>query len=54
MRFSLIYEAQTVEVSREADHRVFHEILEQVDLAEELGFDVIWASSTPRSTSTPT
>jgi alkanesulfonate monooxygenase SsuD/methylene tetrahydromethanopterin reductase-like flavin-dependent oxidoreductase (luciferase family) len=43
MKFSLIYEAQTVEVSREADHRVFHDILEQVDLAEEMGFDVVWA-----------
>jgi alkanesulfonate monooxygenase SsuD/methylene tetrahydromethanopterin reductase-like flavin-dependent oxidoreductase (luciferase family) len=43
MRFSLIYEAQVVEVSRESDHRVFRQILEQVDLAEELGFDVVWA-----------
>ena len=29
---------QTVEVSREADHRVFHEILEQVDLALQLRY----------------
>jgi alkanesulfonate monooxygenase SsuD/methylene tetrahydromethanopterin reductase-like flavin-dependent oxidoreductase (luciferase family) len=43
MRFSLIYEAQVAEVSRESDHRIFREILEQVDLAEELGFDVVWA-----------
>jgi alkanesulfonate monooxygenase SsuD/methylene tetrahydromethanopterin reductase-like flavin-dependent oxidoreductase (luciferase family) len=43
MRFSLIYEAQVVEVSRESDHRIFREIVEQVDLAEEMGFDVVWA-----------
>lgn len=43
MKFSLIYEAQTVEVSREADKRVFDEIIEQVMLAEELAFDTVWA-----------
>lgn len=43
MKFSLIYEAQTVEVSREADHRVFDDIMEQVLVAEDLDFDVIWA-----------
>ncbi len=43
MRFSLIYEAQVAEVSRRSDHQIFTEIMEQVMLAEELGFDVIWA-----------
>ena len=43
MKFSLIYEAQTAEVSREADHRVFLDIVDQCVLAEEVGFDVIWA-----------
>jgi alkanesulfonate monooxygenase SsuD/methylene tetrahydromethanopterin reductase-like flavin-dependent oxidoreductase (luciferase family) len=43
MKFSLIYEAQTVDASRAGDHRVFHEALEQALLAEEMGFDVIWA-----------
>lgn len=43
MKFSLIYEAQTVENSREGDHQIFHDIVEQSLLAEELGFDVIWA-----------
>ena len=43
MRFSLIYEAQTANPSREGDHQVFRECLEQALLAEEVGFDVIWA-----------
>lgn len=43
VKFSLIYEAQTVDASRAGDYRVFHEALEQCLLAEEMGFDVIWA-----------
>lgn len=43
MRFSLIYECQTANPTREGDHQVFAEALEQALLAEELGFDVIWA-----------
>ena len=43
MKFSLIYEAQTVENSREGDHQIFDDIVEQCVLAEEMGFDVIWA-----------
>ncbi|MEM5275464.1 LLM class flavin-dependent oxidoreductase [Cupriavidus taiwanensis] len=43
MRFSLIYEAQTVDASRAGDHKVFDEIMEQVVLAEDMGFDVVWA-----------
>ena len=39
MKFSLIYEAQTVDDSREGDHQVFAEIVEQALLAEEMGFD---------------
>lgn len=42
MKFSLIYEAQTTDASREGDRRVFDEIVEQVDLAEQMGFDVVW------------
>jgi alkanesulfonate monooxygenase SsuD/methylene tetrahydromethanopterin reductase-like flavin-dependent oxidoreductase (luciferase family) len=42
MRFSLIYEAQTTDSSRAGDRKVFDEIVEQVLLAEELGFDVVW------------
>lgn len=43
MKFSLIYEAQTADPSRGGDHQVFAEVLEQALLAEEVGFDVIWA-----------
>lgn len=43
MKFSLIYEAQTADASREGDHEVFRNVLDQALLAEEVGFDVIWA-----------
>ncbi len=43
MKFSIIYEAQMVDTSREWEQRVFHETVEQVVFAEEMGFDVIWA-----------
>jgi len=43
VKFSLIYEAQTADPTREGDHRVIREIMEQALLAEELDFDVIWA-----------
>src|SRR5476649_2719088 len=42
MKFSLIYEAQTTDASREGDHRVFKETVEQALLAEEMGFDTVW------------
>jgi alkanesulfonate monooxygenase SsuD/methylene tetrahydromethanopterin reductase-like flavin-dependent oxidoreductase (luciferase family) len=43
MRFSLIYEAQTTDTSREGDAVVLHDIVEQAVLAEEVGFDTVWA-----------
>jgi alkanesulfonate monooxygenase SsuD/methylene tetrahydromethanopterin reductase-like flavin-dependent oxidoreductase (luciferase family) len=43
LRFSLIYEAQTAVASREADHQIFRDIVEQALLAEAMGFDVVWA-----------
>ena len=43
MKFSLIYEAQTADPTRAGDHEVFQQVLEQALLAEELGFDTIWA-----------
>jgi alkanesulfonate monooxygenase SsuD/methylene tetrahydromethanopterin reductase-like flavin-dependent oxidoreductase (luciferase family) len=43
VKFSLIYEAQTADATREGDHRIFREIREQALLAEELGFDIVWA-----------
>ena len=43
MRFSLIYEAQMADPSPANERQVFADIVEQSLLAEELGFDVIWA-----------
>lgn len=43
MKFSLIYEAQTTDSSREGDRKVFDDTVEQVVLADKLGFDVVWA-----------
>ena len=43
VRFSLIYEAQTANPTREGDHQIFREVREQALLAEEMDFDVIWA-----------
>ena len=42
MKFSLIYEAQTADTSREGDARILHDIVEQCLLAERLGFDIVW------------
>ncbi|MGO4835245.1 LLM class flavin-dependent oxidoreductase, partial [Rhizobiaceae sp. 2RAB30] len=41
-KFSIIYEAQTEDESRDGDLRVFNEIVDQVMLAEEFGFDTVW------------
>jgi alkanesulfonate monooxygenase SsuD/methylene tetrahydromethanopterin reductase-like flavin-dependent oxidoreductase (luciferase family) len=43
MKFSIIYEAQMVDTSRKNEAQVFHDIVEQCLLADELGFDVIWS-----------
>ncbi|MES2271354.1 MAG: LLM class flavin-dependent oxidoreductase [Pseudomonadota bacterium] len=43
MRFSLIFEAQTVDASRGGERQVFDELVEQAILAENLGFDVVWS-----------
>jgi alkanesulfonate monooxygenase SsuD/methylene tetrahydromethanopterin reductase-like flavin-dependent oxidoreductase (luciferase family) len=43
MKFSIIYEAQMVDTSRANEQRVFHQTIEQAMLAEEVGFDTIWA-----------
>ena len=43
MKFSIIYEAQMVDVSRENEAQVFHDIVDQCLLADEMGFDVIWS-----------
>ena len=43
MKFSLIYEAQTTDSSRAGDRQIFDECVEQVVLAEQMGFDNVWA-----------
>lgn len=43
MRFSVIYEAQTDDTTREGDAQILRDIVEQALLAEQLGFDTIWA-----------
>jgi alkanesulfonate monooxygenase SsuD/methylene tetrahydromethanopterin reductase-like flavin-dependent oxidoreductase (luciferase family) len=43
MKFSIIYEAQMVDTSRENEAQVFADMVEQCVLAEEMGFDVIWS-----------
>jgi alkanesulfonate monooxygenase SsuD/methylene tetrahydromethanopterin reductase-like flavin-dependent oxidoreductase (luciferase family) len=44
MKFDLLYELQTPKPHDErSEYRSFHEALEQVDLADRLGFDTVWA-----------
>jgi alkanesulfonate monooxygenase SsuD/methylene tetrahydromethanopterin reductase-like flavin-dependent oxidoreductase (luciferase family) len=42
MKFSILYEGQTVD-TREAKFALFHQMIEQSFLAEEVGFDCVWA-----------
>jgi alkanesulfonate monooxygenase SsuD/methylene tetrahydromethanopterin reductase-like flavin-dependent oxidoreductase (luciferase family) len=43
MKFSIIYEAQMVDISRQSEAKVFQDMVDQALLAEEMGFDCIWA-----------
>ncbi|WP_336953220.1 LLM class flavin-dependent oxidoreductase [Sphingobium aromaticivastans] len=43
MKFSLIYEAQIVDISRESEQRCYQEMIEQCLFAEKQGFDTVWA-----------
>src|ERR1043166_6707426 len=43
VKFSIIYEAQTVATDPETEFRMFHDIVDQCLLAEKVGFDVVWA-----------
>ncbi|MCH2171432.1 LLM class flavin-dependent oxidoreductase [Myxococcota bacterium] len=43
MKFSMIFEAQTADASRQAEARVLSECVEQAVYAEQMGFDRIWA-----------
>ncbi len=42
MKFSVIYEAQTTDASRHGDRKVYEELVDQVILAEQCGFDTVW------------
>ena len=43
MKFSMIFEAQIADTSRDGEFRIMHECVEQAVLAEEMGFDRIWS-----------
>jgi alkanesulfonate monooxygenase SsuD/methylene tetrahydromethanopterin reductase-like flavin-dependent oxidoreductase (luciferase family) len=43
MLFSLIFEAQIADTGPESEQQVFHDCVEQAILAEQMGFDRIWA-----------
>ena len=43
MKFSMIFEAQTVETDRKTEFQLMHDSVEQAVLGEEMGFDRIWS-----------
>ena len=43
MKFSIIYEAQLTDISRASEYQMFQDMVEQVQFAEKMGFDTIWA-----------
>jgi len=43
VKFSIIYEAQMVDTSRQNEAQVFQDMIEQCLLAEDMGFDCIWS-----------
>ncbi|MGW0532386.1 LLM class flavin-dependent oxidoreductase [Streptomyces sp. NPDC003032] len=43
MKFSVIFEAQLADPTVEREHQVIHDSVEQAVLAEEVGFDRVWA-----------
>jgi len=43
MKFSMIFEAQIADTSRDGEFRIMHECVEQAVLAEEMGFDRVWS-----------
>ena len=44
MKFDLLYELQTPKPHDErSEYRAYHEALEQIELADRLGFDTVWA-----------
>ena len=43
MQFSMIFEAQLAHPTREAERQTLHDCVEQAVLAEQMGFDRVWA-----------
>ena len=43
MKFSMIFEAQMADPTREHEHQVLRDCVEQAVFAEEMGFDRVWA-----------
>jgi alkanesulfonate monooxygenase SsuD/methylene tetrahydromethanopterin reductase-like flavin-dependent oxidoreductase (luciferase family) len=43
VKFSMIFEAQTADASRKSEFQIMHDCVEQAVLAEEQGFDRVWA-----------
>jgi alkanesulfonate monooxygenase SsuD/methylene tetrahydromethanopterin reductase-like flavin-dependent oxidoreductase (luciferase family) len=43
MKFSVCFEAQMVDTSRESEQRTFYEAVEQAVFAEQMGLDGVWA-----------
>ena len=43
MKFSMIFEAQIADSSRQSEFEVLHDCVDQAVLAEEMGFDRVWA-----------
>ncbi len=43
MKFSICFEAQMVDTSRESERQTFHDSVEQAIYAEQMGLDAIWA-----------
>lgn len=43
MKFSVIFEAQLADPTVEREHQVIRDCVEQAGLAEQMGFDRIWA-----------
>ncbi|MFD0419357.1 LLM class flavin-dependent oxidoreductase [Streptomyces sp. NPDC127108] len=43
MQFSVIFEAQLADPTVDREHRLLHDCVEQAVLAEEMGFDRVWA-----------
>jgi alkanesulfonate monooxygenase SsuD/methylene tetrahydromethanopterin reductase-like flavin-dependent oxidoreductase (luciferase family) len=43
MKFSLIYEGATADITRAGERHLYDSIVEQAMLADQLGFDVVWS-----------